>query len=165
MTLGLIWAQSTNKIIGCGGQLPWNLPEDRAHFKAVTDGHAVIMGRRTWESLPERYRPLPGRRNIVLSRRSTLTLPGAEVAGSLADAMALAADAPAAACWVIGGAEVFEAAMPLSSVAEVTEIGADVEGDTPAPTLDGRWTLESAGDWLTSATDGLRYRFLRYRSG
>lgn len=160
MTLGLVWAQSTKGVIGRDGRLPWHLPEDLAHFKAVTRGSAVIMGRRTWESLPVRYRPLPDRRNIVLSSRSDLIAPGADVVGSLEDATALARGST---CWVIGGARVFAEAMPLASVAEITEIGTDVDGDTFAPTLDDGWTLASAGEWLTSVT-GLRYRFLRYRA-
>jgi dihydrofolate reductase len=182
MTLGLIWAQSTAGVIGRDGTLPWRLPEDLAHFKAVTAGQPVIMGRRTWESLPERFRPLPGRRNIVLSHRTGLQLPGAEVAASLAEAVQLirtgAPGAPAAAAtgqpaaglrstgsppqaWVIGGAQVYAAALPLAAVAEVTEIDVDVAGDTFAPGLTG-WTLTASGDWQRSST-GLRYRFLRYR--
>lgn len=158
MTLGLIWAQSTNGIIGRDGRLPWRLPEDMAHFRAVTEGHAVIMGRRTWESLPDRYRPLPGRRNIVLSRRPDLALPGAEVVGSLEDAVALVSGETG---WVIGGSEVFADAMPLASVAVVTEIDIEVDGDVAAPVLDDDWKLEAAGEWLGSA-NGLRYRFLQY---
>lgn len=184
MTLGLIWAQSTAGVIGRAGTLPWRLPEDLAHFKAVTLGHPVIMGRRTWQSLPERFRPLPGRRNLVLSRRSGLQLPGAEVAASLAEAVQLirtgapgagsttaaATDKPAAGqgstgsaprAWVIGGAQVYTAAMPLAAVAEITEIDVDVAGDTFAPALTG-WTLTASGDWQRSST-GLRYRFLQYR--
>jgi dihydrofolate reductase len=144
----------------------------------------VIMGRRTWESLPERFRPLPGRRNIVLSRRTGLQLPGAEVVASLAEAVRLirsgapgaggnaaaATGRPAAGqgstgsaprAWVIGGAQVYPVALPLATVAEVTEIDVDVAGDTFAPGLTG-WTLTASGDWQRSST-GLRYRFLQYR--
>jgi dihydrofolate reductase len=157
ITLGLIWAQSTGGVIGRDGGLPWHLPEDLAHFRQVTLGHPVIMGRRTWESLPDRFRPLPDRRNIVLSRRSGFTARGAEVARSLAGAVALAAES-AEQAWVAGGAEVFRAACDLAEVAEVTEVEVDVPGDAFAPPLAG-WTLRHAGDWRTSTT-GLRFRFL-----
>jgi dihydrofolate reductase len=164
MSLGMIWAQSTAGVIGRDGRLPWRLPEDMAHFREVTGGQPVIMGRRTWESLPERFRPLPGRRNIILSRRPGFEAPGAEVVGSVADAVRLAgvdSGNGGGMAWLAGGAEVYAAgAGGLASVAEVTEVDIDVPGDTFAPPLAG-WRLDSTGDWLTSAT-GLRYRFLRY---
>jgi dihydrofolate reductase len=164
MSLGMIWAQSTAGVIGRDGRLPWRLPEDMAHFREVTDGRPVIMGRRTWESLPERFRPLPGRRTIVLSRRAGYEAPGAEVVGSLADAIRLADGdhGGEAMAWLAGGADVYAAgADGLATVAEVTEVDLDVPGDTFAPSLAG-WRLTSAGEWLTSTT-GLRYRFLRFR--
>ncbi len=157
MSLGLIWAQSTAGVIGRDGTLPWRLPEDMAHFRDVTAGRPVIMGRRTWESLPDRFRPLPGRRNIVVSRRVNLTLEGAEVAGSVSAAIELAGPEQA---WVIGGAQVYAAALPFAGLALVTEIDVDVDGDTYAPDLRG-WRLDDSGEWRTSTT-GLRYRFLRY---
>ncbi|HEX6232666.1 MAG TPA: dihydrofolate reductase [Jiangellaceae bacterium] len=157
MTVGLIWAQSTAGVIGRDGRLPWHLPEDLAHFRTVTTGRPVVMGRRTWESLPPRFRPLPGRRNIVLSRRPERAADGAEVVASLDVALNLVAGGPV---WVIGGAQVYLAALPYASIIEVTEIDIDVAGDTHAPDLTG-WMLESAGAWSTSAT-GPRYRFLTY---
>jgi dihydrofolate reductase len=154
----MIWAQSTTGVIGRDGRLPWRLPEDMAHFREVTGGHPVIMGRRTWESLPDRFRPLPGRRNLVLSRRPGFEAPGAEVVGSLAEAVRLVGYETA---WLAGGAEVYAAgADGLASVAEVTEVDIEVSGDTLAPPLAG-WRLDAAAEWRTSAT-GLRYRFLRY---
>lgn len=160
MSLGMIWAQSTAGVIGRDGRLPWRIPEDMAHFREVTDGRPVIMGRRTWESLPERFRPLPGRRTIVLSRRPEFEAPGAEVVGSLADAVRLA-DGIDGTVWLAGGADVYTAgAAGLASIAEVTEVDVDVPGDTFAPSLSG-WRLESASGWQTSTT-GLRYRHLRY---
>jgi dihydrofolate reductase len=161
MSLGMIWAQSTAGVIGRDGRLPWRLPEDMAHFREVTDGRPVIMGRRTWESLPERFRPLPGRRTIVLSRRAGYEAPGAEVVTSLAEAVRLAGAASNLPVWLAGGADVYAAgAAGLASVAEVTEVDVDAPGDTFAPPLSG-WRLDSTGAWLTSRT-GLRYRFLRY---
>src|ERR1700751_4059227 len=87
-TVGLVWAQSTSGIIGRGGDIPWRVPEDLARFKEVTMGHTVVMGRRTWDSLPARVRPLPGRRNVVLSRETDCTADGAQVVGSLEQAFA-----------------------------------------------------------------------------
>jgi dihydrofolate reductase len=83
MTVGLIWAQSTSGVIGRDGTIPWHLPEDLARFKTLTMGHTVVMGRRTWDSLPARFRPLPGRRNVVLTRNRGFDAPGAEVVGSI----------------------------------------------------------------------------------
>jgi dihydrofolate reductase len=160
MSLGMIWAQSTTGVIGRDGRLPWRLPEDLAHFREITNGRPVIMGRRTWESLPERFRPLPGRRTIVLSRQPGYEAPGAEVAGSLEQAVRLA-DGAGGMAWLAGGADVYAAgAGGLATVAEVTEVDLDVPGDTFAPSLSG-WRLDAAGEWLTSRT-GVRYRFLRY---
>ena len=156
MSLGLIWAQSRAGVIGRDGRLPWHLPEDLAHFRAVTSGRPVIMGRLTWVSLPPRFRPLPGRRNLVLTRQPGWSAAGAEVASSLAGAIQRIGSEPA---WVIGGGQVYHAALPYAGVAEVTEIDIDVaDGTTRAPDLTG-WTRRSAGPWIVSAT-GLRFRFL-----
>ena len=158
----MIWAQSTAGIIGWGGRIPWRLPEDLAHFRELTDGQPVIMGRRTWESLPPRYRPLPGRRNIVLTRQPDYQAPGAELARSLPEAISLAERGHDGMVWLAGGADVYAAgANGLASVAELTEVEIDVPGDTVAPPLTG-WRLDHAGDWQVSPTTGLRYRFLRY---
>jgi dihydrofolate reductase len=152
--IGLIWAQSSNGVIGRDGTMPWHIPEDMKHFRSVTRGAAVIMGRRTWESLPPRFRPLPGRRNIVLSR-SGLVLDGAEVFTSLEKALAdVTGDV-----WVMGGAAVYEAALPFADVVEVTEIRESFEGDTYAPAVDR--PVSSASEWMESSS-GLHYRFVRY---
>ncbi|ULE32986.1 dihydrofolate reductase [Mycobacterium sp. IDR2000157661] len=159
-TVGLIWAQSTSGVIGRGGGIPWRLPEDQARFKELTTGHAVVMGRLTWESLPAKVRPLPGRRNIVLTRRPDYQADGAEVVATLDDALA---DGP---IWVIGGAQVYLEALPLATRCEITEVEIDLhrdDGDVMAPVLDESWAGTS-GDWLTSAS-GLRYRFHSYRRG
>ncbi len=159
MKLGMIYARARNGVIGDKGQLPWHLPEDLAHFKATTQGCPVIMGRKTWDSLPPRFRPLPGRRNIVVTRQSAWQAEGAERAGSLHQALALCEGAPVA--WVIGGAELYAQAAPLAQVAEVTLINADYPGDAFAPLLGPGWT-ESARSAHTSAT-GLGYEFIRYQ--
>lgn len=161
-TLGLVWAQSRDGVIGAGGGMPWHVPEDLAHFRAVTGESDVVMGRRTWESLPPRFRPLPGRRNIVVSRTSGWDAEGAERVDSL-DAALETADTDRV--WVIGGGRLYADAIGHADVLEVTQLDLDVDGDTVAPSLDG-WTRTAAdpGDgagWHVSRT-GIRYRFETY---
>ena len=149
----LIWAQANSRVIGRRNDIPWQLPEDMARFKELTFGHTVVMGRLTWESLPERFRPLPGRRNVVVSRNGGYVAEGAEVVTELPTEL----DG-----WVMGGAQLYALALPLASVCEVTEIDLDVpDGDAFAPVLDGSW-VGMPGQWLTSRS-GLRYRFISYR--
>lgn len=153
MTVGLIWAQSTSGVIGRDGAIPWHLPEDLARFKTLTMGHTVAMGRRTWDSLPARFRPLPGRRNMVLSRNSGFEAPGAEVVGSIYEAID-------DQTWVIGGSEIYHLALPAATRCEVTEVEIDLQledDDALAPVLDETW-IGTSGDWQDS-TSGLRYRF------
>ncbi|WP_019137491.1 dihydrofolate reductase [Cellulomonas massiliensis] len=164
MTLALVWAQSPTGVIGVDGALPWRVPEDMAHFRALTTGHPVVMGRATWDSLPERFRPLPGRTNVVLSRDPATRAPGAVVAVSLADALA-AARAEDEEVWVIGGGAVYALALPSADRVEITVVDVDVEGDTHAPVLGEAFALADASPadgWHTS-TGGLRYRFESYR--
>ncbi|GAA4533308.1 dihydrofolate reductase [Mycobacterium paraffinicum] len=160
--LGLVWAQSTSGIIGRGGDIPWRVPEDLARFKELTIGHTVIMGRRTWESLPAKVRPLPGRRNVVLSRRRDFVADGAEVVGSLEAALAGSETEPET--WAIGGEQVYLLALPHATRCEVTEVEVDLrrdDDDALAPVLDDAW-LGETGDWQVSRT-GLRYRLHSYR--
>jgi dihydrofolate reductase len=163
VTIGLVWAQARGGVIGADGGLPWHLPEDLARFKALTTGSTVVMGRATWESLPDAFRPLPGRRNVVLSRRPGFQAPGATVAGSLEEALAGAAGD----VWVIGGASVYRSALPLADLAVVTEIDAAYDGDTLAPEPGPDWApveRAPAEGWLESRT-GLRYRVTRLARG
>ncbi|MDT5081080.1 MAG: dihydrofolate reductase [Mycobacterium sp.] len=156
--LGLIWAQSTSGVIGRANGIPWRLPEDQARFKELTMGHTVVMGRLTWDSLPAKVRPLPGRRNVVVTRQADYVAEGATVVGSLDDALA------DEQTWVIGGAQIYALALPLANRCEVTEVDMDLpqeDDDAVAPVLDERW-VGTEGDWLTSAS-GLRYRFSSYR--
>ena len=155
--LAAIWAQSADGVIGRDGALPWHLPEDLARFRRVTDGATVIMGRSTWDSLPDRFRPLPGRDNIVLSRTGG-ELPGAVVVGGIAEALAAVAGHDA---WVIGGAQVYAAFLPGTRRIELTEVDVVVGEGTRAPVLGGDWqsvAADPAEGWHTSVT-GLRYRF------
>lgn len=160
MNLGLIFARARNGVIGKAGGLPWHLPEDLAHFKQVTMGCPVIMGRKTWESLPERFRPLPGRANIVVTRQPNWQAQGATRAASLLEALALCQGQQQA--WVIGGAEIYAQALPLANTAEVTEIEADFEGDALAPRFGPEWQ-EVARRRQRSAS-GLDYSFVTYRN-
>lgn len=157
MTVALIWAQSTSGVIGRDGSIPWRLPEDLAHFKELTLGHPVVMGRLTWESLPTAVRPLPGRRNIVITRSTDYTADGAEVVHALTDA-------PLDGAWVIGGGQIYAQALPLAGRCEVTEVDIDLEpesGDALAPVFDDSWAT-TTGEWLHSSS-GLRYRFVSHR--
>lgn len=152
--IGLIWAQAANGVIGRDNAIPWHVPEDLRHFRDVTAGSTVVMGRRTWQSLPPRFRPLPGRRNVVLTRSPAWTDDGAQVVHALDDA--LVGDV-----WVIGGADVYAAALPRADVLEVTELQDPVEGDAYAPAIDGSWRVERDSGWQESSS-GQRFRWLRY---
>jgi dihydrofolate reductase len=131
-TVALVAAVASNGVIGRGGQLPWHLPEDLAHFKQLTAGSPVIMGRRTWESLPARFKPLPGRTNIVVTRERAWSAPGALVASSLEQAIVLGCSKAAVGqrVFVIGGAELYAQALPIADELELTEIDAPFDGDT-----------------------------------
>jgi dihydrofolate reductase len=159
--IALIWAEASGGVIGNAGTMPWHLPEDFAHFKELTLGGAAIMGRKTWDSLPERFRPLPDRVNIVITRQTDWSTDGALPATSTAEAIELAGDRTV---WIIGGAQIFDQAIERADRLEVTEIHADVEGDTFAPRIDASWkptVRDPEAGWHTSRT-GLEYRFIRY---
>jgi dihydrofolate reductase len=160
MTVGLVWAQSTSGVIGRGGDIPWRVPEDLARFKQVTMGHTVVMGRQTWDSLPASVRPLPGRRNVVLSRQPDFAAAGAEVVDSLEAALTISEPET----WVIGGAQIYLLGLPHATRCEVTEVDIDLprdDDDAVAPLLDESWLGETE-DWQVSRS-GLRYRFHTYR--
>jgi dihydrofolate reductase len=157
MNLHLIYARAANGVIGLEGRLPWHLPEDLAHFKALTMGMPVIMGRKTWYSLPERFRPLPGRLNLVITRQADWRAPGAQACASLRDAVAHCPPGTADA-WIIGGAEIFTLAAPHARSAAITEIGRDFAGDALAPALGPAWH-EVARECHQSAS-GLPYCFV-----
>jgi dihydrofolate reductase len=159
--LGLIWAEAAGGVIGAEGGMPWHVPEDLAHFKARTLGAPVVMGRRTWESFPDRFRPLPGRRNIVVTRRSDWSADGAERAGSLDEALRVAQSGAPERIWVIGGGELFREVIGRADLLEVTELDLEVAGDTYAPDRSG-WrpvAADPVAGWHSSRS-GIRYRFL-----
>ena len=152
----LVAAVAANGIIGANGKMPWHLPEDLRHFRALTLGHPIIMGRRTWESIGK---PLPGRKNIVVTRSAGYEAPGASVASSLDVALALCAGEPVV--FVIGGGELYREALPLAQGLVLTEIQRDYEGDTRFPDWDRAPWRETQRKPQTGA-GGLRFDFVLY---
>ena len=156
--INLIYARAANGVIGKDNAMPWHLPEDLAHFKRLTQGWPVIMGRKTWDSLPPRFRPLPGRTNVVITRQQDWTDTGAQTATSLADALAQCSASEEV--WVIGGAQIYAQAEPLADRIEVTEIAQDFDGDAFAPRLGPQWTALAREDHVSAK--GLAFSFVSY---
>ena len=159
MRVTLVAAIARGGVIGDGTTIPWHIPEDLAFFRDLTMGHPVVMGRRTWDSLPERFRPLPGRRNIVVTRNDAWAGGGAERASSLDDALRLAEEG--AEVFVIGGAEIFAAALPLADRLVLTEIELDVEGEVRFPNWD-REAFEEVTREQIVAAEGISLAFVSY---
>ena len=162
MTLSLIWAQARGGVIGADGALPWHLPEDLKLFRERTTGSTVVMGRRTWESLPERFRPLPGRTNVVLTSDPGWSADGARRAGAVDDVLDEVGDV-----WVIGGGAVYAAFLPHADRLVVTDVDLSVEGDTWAPPVGPGWELTARAPeegWQESQS-GLRYAVSQYARG
>jgi dihydrofolate reductase len=160
-TLALIAAIDRHNALGRGGELLWHESDDQKHFRRVTMGCPVIMGRKTWQSLPARFRPLPGRRNVVLTRDAAWQAPGAERAASLDAALQLVADADKA--FVIGGGDLYALALPRADELVLTEIDAAFDSaDTFFPALDSSRFVEIAREPQRTA-DGTRYAFVTYR--
>lgn len=157
--INLIFARAANGVIGKDNAMPWHLPEDLAHFKRLTQGCPVIMGRKTWDSLPPRFRPLPGRSNIVITRQSDWQADGALRAASLPEALRLCGDVPD--IWVIGGADIYRQTEPLAVRAEVTEIAQDYAGDAYAPVLGPAWQETARAPQV--AASGLSFAFVTYQ--
>ena len=152
----LVAAVAANGIIGAKGELPWRLGEDLKHFKRITMGHPIIMGRRTWESLKG---ALPGRDNIVVTRTAGYEAPGAAVANSLEAALALCVGEPLV--FVIGGSQLFAESLPIAAGLVMTEIHKDFDGDTRFPDYDrSRWR-ESQRERHVAA-DGMEFDFVLY---
>ena len=163
--LRLVLARAANGVIGKNNALPWHLPEDLAHFRQLTMGATVLMGRKTWESLPPRFRPLPGRRNLVLTHQTGWQAPGAIAVHSVSEALALEHVAGAGVqpgpIWVIGGAQVYAEALPLASAAIVTEIDAEFDGDAFAPHFGPQWRVTAREPHRSST--GLAFSFVTYQ--
>ena len=158
--ISLIAALARNRAIGKNGQLLWHLPEDMRHFRETTRGKPVIMGRKTWESLPDSFRPLPGRHNIVISRNPAYVAPGATLVPSLDEAIREAGDA--SEVFVIGGAELYRQALPIADCLYLTEIDENFAGDVFFPEL-------APDDWeeisrtARQGTSGPGFSFVAYR--
>lgn len=159
MRIHMIFARAANGVIGKDGVMPWHLPEDLAHFKRHTLGWPVIMGRKTWDSLPPRFRPLPGRKNIVITRQADWSAQGATAASSLDAALASCAGAEEA--WVIGGAQIYRQAEPLAERIEMTHIEQNFEGDAYAPTIGPVWRETAREDHVSAS--GLKFSFITYQ--
>jgi dihydrofolate reductase len=138
--IACVVAHSRNRVIGRDGDLPWHLPADLERFRELTSGHAVVMGRKTYESLPERFRPLPNRRNLILSRDPSYRAEGAETFPDLASALA----ASGGDCFVIGGGATYAEALAVADRVYATEIDAEVDGDTFFPELTGWRRVETS---------------------
>lgn len=165
MKVNLIWAQARNRVIGLNGTMPWHLPEDLAHLKRTTLNQYVIMGRKTWESIPPRFRPLPNRTNIVISRQGDFLADqvgiGLQTATSLEAALDLASQQSGVSdVWVIGGAQIYAQALPLASKIVLTEIDAEFSGDAFAPQLNADW-IETHRESHVAA-NGLHFSFVTY---
>ena len=153
----LVVATAKNGCIGINNGMPWHIPEDFAFFKAYTSGKPVVMGRKTWESLPKK--PLPNRRNIVITRQADYVAEGAKVVGDLQAAFALCADAPEVI--VMGGAQIYAEALPLATDLRTTEVDLTVDGDAYFPSVDAHAWKELAREAHVSAKD-IAFAFVHY---
>jgi dihydrofolate reductase len=155
--LVLVLAMADNGVIGDRGAIPWRIPEDMKRFKALTIGHPMVMGRKTWESFPKR--PLPGRTNIVITRDAAYRAEGAVVAYSLDEALARAQAENPAQIGIIGGAGIYREALPLASRIELTEVHVDAPGDVRLAPFDKTMWRETAREEHATA-EGLRYSYV-----
>ncbi|WP_051129725.1 dihydrofolate reductase [Yaniella halotolerans] len=168
----MVWAQSLNGVIGLDGGMPWDVPEDLQHFKQVTMGEVLVMGRRTWSSFPKSVRPLPGRISIVVSKTFSedpsdpnLHHDDVHIVEDLDKGLELAAQLKTSpTIWVVGGGTLYDQAIDVTTVIERSLFNLDVDGDTYAPELDGSWTLaeqDPVDGWHTSKSS-VEYRFERW---
>ena len=160
MKVSIVAAVARGGVIGRDNAIPWRIPEDLARFRELTTGHPVVMGRRTWDSLPDRFRPLPGRRNVVVTRDPEWRAEDAERAASLDEALALVDGASRA--FVIGGGQLYVEALPLADELLLTEIDSEIAGDTLFPPWERAEFDEVARDEHVSVT-GLPFAFVSYR--
>ena len=162
--ISLIAAVARNRALGKDGQLLWHLPEDMRYFRETTRGKPVIMGRKTWESLPDAFRPLPGRHNVVVTRQAGWQPEPASDQVSVASTIEGALDAARALgkpVWVMGGAQIYAQALPLADEVWVTEIAQDFAGDAYAPVLGPEW--QEASREAHTSSNGLPFSFVCYR--
>jgi dihydrofolate reductase len=158
LEVALIAAVAANRVIGAGNRLPWRLPEDLKRFRSLTTGHAVIMGRKTWESLP---RALPERQNIVVTRQHDFVAAGAEIAHSFAEALARVRLPGPVFC--IGGGEIYRAALPFATTLHMTEIAREFEGDAWFPPIErSEWRETERDDRPAAGPGGFAYSYVTY---
>ncbi len=157
MQIVLVVAKSENNVIGVDGDLPWKISADLKHFKAVTMGHPIVMGRKTWDSIG---RPLPGRRNIVITRRDDLVIQGVDVVKSIDAALDLCRKDNAAKAMIVGGGQIYTDIMDRANVIELTEIHSEIEGDTFFPTIDPSAWAETAREAFPADGDTPAYSFV-----
>lgn len=168
----MVWAQSLDGVIGLDGDMPWHVPEDLQHFKSVTMGEVLVMGRKTWSSFPDSVRPLPGRTSIVVSKTFSedpsdpkLEHENVHVADDLGAGLELAGQLKTGpVIWVIGGGSLYDQALEIATVVERSVFNLKVDGDTYAPELDDSWTLttqDPANGWHMSESS-VQYRFERW---
>lgn len=170
--IGMVWAQSLDGVIGLDGDMPWHVPEDLKHFKEVTMGEVLVMGRRTWSSFPDSFRPLPGRTSIVVSKTfakdpsdEKLQHDNVRVVADLAEGLELAGELKSGPMiWVIGGGSLYDQALEVTTVVERSLFNIHVDGDTYAPKLDASWNQteqDPSEGWHTSKSS-VQYRFERW---
>jgi dihydrofolate reductase len=147
MLISLIAAHTKNQVIGKNNTLPWHLPDDMKYFMQTTSRHPVIMGRKNYDSIPEKFRPLPNRENIIVTRQKDFSAPGCQVAHTLPEAFERAASASTREVFVIGGAEIYQQALPSAHRLYLTEIHTELEGDTFLP----KW---NKSDWTEVSRQG-----------
>lgn len=168
----MVWAQSLDGVIGLDGDMPWHVPEDLKHFKDLTMGQVLIMGRNTWASFPDAVRPLPGRTSVVVSRTLAkdpqdpqLAHDSVHVVADLQSGLDLAGELKTGPMvWVVGGGSLYDQALDVTTLVERSVFNLNVKGDTYAPQLDASWQLGSqdpATGWHTSKTS-VQYRFERW---
>ncbi len=157
MDIVLVVAKSENNVIGVDGDLPWRISADLKHFKAVTIGHPIIMGRKTWDSIG---RPLPGRRNIVITRRNDLVIDGVDVVKSIDAALDLCRADNTAKAMIVGGGQIYADIMDQADIIELTEIHTQIDGDTVFPTINPHDWVETARETFAADGDTPAYSFV-----
>jgi len=163
MIISLIAALTRNRVIGLNNGLPWHLPDDMKYFMQTTKGHHVIMGRRNYDSIPEKFRPLPNRHNIVITRQEALQAPNCTVVHSLEEALAIAQKAGEAEAFVIGGSAIYQLAIPFANRLYLTEIQAELSGDTHFPVFDrAQWREVSRVPHAIDARHAYGFEFVIY---
>ncbi|MEQ8424745.1 MAG: dihydrofolate reductase [Cyclobacteriaceae bacterium] len=164
MIISLIAAISENRVIGKDNDLPWRLPDDMKFFMQTTSGHHVLMGRKNYDSLPEKFRPLPNRTNIVVTRQKTFMATGCEIVNSIQEGIELAKANGESELFIIGGAQIYEQALPVADKLYLTEIKAEIKGDTFFPKFDSQqWSETSRKPHAADERHAYPFDFVTYQ--